>query len=112
METINGNISWHICEFEPLPPLGKTVLVCCVNKKGEPFVRAGKRDKGRWLIPGTIEGIYAWADLPSVPPTVYMAVPCRKCRHHRYSREHHDFICEITQKVIPDHPALLCQHFI
>jgi len=112
MEAIQQEIIWHICEHDGLPSIDKKVLVCCVNEKGKPFVRVGRRNKYGWQIAGTIEGVYAWADLPSPPPTSYEAATCRKCRYRKYNRDAYEYFCGITSENIKDwQEAFVCEHF-
>lgn len=113
METIKEEIVWHICKQDGLPPIDKKVLVCCVNEKGNPFVRVGRRNKYIWSIAGVIEGVYAWAELPSPPPTSYNAVPCGRCRHQKYNRDTGEDFCDATSKNIEEwRAAFICEHFI
>lgn len=113
METIKEEIVWHICKQDGLPPIDKKVLVCCLNEKGNPFVRVGRRDKYRWNIAGTIEGVYAWAELPSPPPTSYEAVFCARCRHKQYNRDNYEYFCDVTSENIKRyHEAFICEHFV
>lgn len=112
MEAIQQEIIWHICGQDGLPPIDEKVLVCCVNEKCNPFVRVGRRDEYRWNIAGAIDGVYAWAKLPSPPPTSYDAAACRRCRYKKYNKDAHDYFCDVTSENIKGwQEAFICEHF-
>lgn len=111
METIKEDIVWHMCKQDGLPPIDKKVLVCCVNKKGEPFVHIGKRDEKRWVVSGTVRGVYAWAELPSSPASSYAASPCIECTDARWSLDLGHYICKWTHEHVKPRDATLCEYF-
>lgn len=97
-----GKVDWFYIRDGELPPPEQVVLVCCVNEKGKPFVRTGKRDKaGWWRIAGNIDGVYAWSYLPDAPVGSELACPCAVCKECRYDCHRTRDVCLKSRNVLP-----------
>ena len=95
-------VDWFYIRDDELPPTEQVVLVCCVNEKGKPFVRTGRRDKtGRWLIAGDIDGVYAWSYLPDAPVGSELACPCALYKESQYDKYKMCDICVKSGKELP-----------
>lgn len=111
METIEKAIVWHLCKKDGLPPVGEKVLVCCVNRKGEPFVCVGKRDENHWLVSGSVYGVHAWAKIPLLPISSYVAAPCIQCQNARWNLDRGGYVCRLTHLRVKSKDTELCEYF-